>query len=151
MKAKRVLRDYITEVNDTPVFRNALIAEVQAGSPYCIIDADGEVKLTCAKNRIIYKGNLSTTVARIEQHELDWFLSLPHTSIIGKAKGQFITTLDDVEWDVNGNGQSEANKIRYYNIYDRTPTSHTDENGDTIETIPPELHGTLASKPINYI
>ena len=143
MKAKRILNDHITSVKDTPVFRNALIAEYDKGSRY-VVKSGEDYLLTSAKTAIIYKGIESVAIARIDDAELAWFESLPQASIIGKAKDQYIRSFDDVEWLVNG-------EQAYYNCYDRTPTSHTDENGDTIETIPPELHGTLASKPKNYM
>lgn len=138
MKQKRELRDYLTAVRETPVFRNALIAEYDKHSPYVNKNEDDEYTLTSATTAIVYRGIESVAIARIGQAELDWFLSLPHTEIIGEAKDKYIADFDDVVWLTNG-------EQSYYNIYDKTPKVHKDEDGNDYEVTPPKLHGALAS------
>jgi hypothetical protein len=147
------MRDYITEVIDTPVFRTALLAEAEAGSKHCYVDDNGEAKLIADKNPIKATGVKSVALSRLNQEQVDWFLSLPMTAVIGKAKdtvytdedgveqvaeGKFIKSFDDIEWIING-------EQRYYAAYNRSAVSYQDENCDIITVTQPLLHGIIAS------
>lgn len=147
------MRDYITEVIDTPVFRNALLAEAEAGSPHCYVDDNGDAKLIATKTPLKVTGVESIALSRLSQEQVDWFLTLPRTAVIGKAKdttyldednveqvleGKFIKSFEDIEWVING-------EQRYCAAYNKSAISYQDENGDTVTITPPLLHGIIAS------
>ena len=99
------MRDYITEVNDTPIFRTALLAEVEAGSPYCYLTEEGDAKLTFCKVPVLGLGDKSVSVCRLSDEEITWFLSLPCTVLLGEALTDYITEYSDVAWCEGGEAE----------------------------------------------
>lgn len=131
-----MIKDYLFASTDLDAFRNSLANHI--GTIASLTD-EGSVRLDSTKSRVYYNGNQSVAVVRVRNNqELDLLNSLDAFVQIGEAKAQFIRSIDDIEF-------IEGGEPLYYSIYDKQPTTFTDEEtGETMTHNPPKLHGALA-------
>lgn len=131
-------KDYVIFVSNIDNFKRHLLEHEKQFISGSTVD---DVKLNIPKTMVIGNVNGNTTaIARADELEYSYFNECEECDIIGEAKGQWITDVDSVHF------YSKDDEAKYYSVYDIAPKYHEDENGDTIETIPPMLHGSLASK-----
>lgn len=135
---KTPMKDYVVYVADLVHFKQHLF---EHDSQFTTGTSAEDVKLNIPKVLANPTDTLSTvSIARADEQQYIYFKECDECLILGEAKGQWITDVDSVHF------YSKDDEAKYYSVYDIAPKYHEDENGDTIETIPPMLHGSLASK-----
>lgn len=127
------MRDCIFVVDDLTAFREALLA---SDSPLVHHDPeDGTARILPPTTMIHYSGNQSVAIARLDAAQLTEIGKFTNLIKVGEAKDQRITCNDDVLW---------IDEEAYYAVYDATPVTSIDEDGNESTFDKPKPHCVLA-------